>query len=93
VQEELLAKPIYRESDHVLIPPAVMRRTLAEVRRERLAVYRRHEAQHTQAVVAVAADHYIARPGRPASAVEDLPVDEQNPVLAHRCLLGCVTHK
>jgi DNA-binding IclR family transcriptional regulator len=58
VQEELLAKPIYRESDHVLIPPAVMRRTLAEVRRERLAVYRRHEAQHTQAVVAVAAPIY-----------------------------------
>jgi len=52
VHEELLAKPIYRESGHVLIPPAVMRRTLAEVRRERLAVYRRHEAQHTQAVVA-----------------------------------------
>jgi DNA-binding IclR family transcriptional regulator len=55
VQEELLAKPIYREPDKALIPPAVMRRTLAEVRRERLAIYRRQEAH---VVVAVAAPVY-----------------------------------
>ena len=58
VQEDLLAKPIYREPDNVLIPPSVLRRTLAEVRRERLAVYRRQEAQDAQAVVAVAAPIY-----------------------------------
>jgi len=55
VQEELLAKPMYREPDNVLIPPEVMRRTLAEVRRERLAIYRRRE---TQVLVAVAAPIY-----------------------------------
>jgi DNA-binding IclR family transcriptional regulator len=58
VQEELLAKPIYREPDNVLIPPAVMRRTLAEVRRERLAIYRRQAILQAQAVVAVAAPIY-----------------------------------
>ena len=58
VQEDLLAKPIYREPDNVLIPPSVLRRTLAEVRRERLAVYRRQETQDAQAVVAVAAPIY-----------------------------------
>jgi DNA-binding IclR family transcriptional regulator len=57
-QEELLAKPMYREPDSVLIPPAVLRRTLAEVRRERLAVYRRHAVQDAPAVVAVAAPIY-----------------------------------
>ena len=55
VQEELLAKPVYREPDGALIPPAALRRTLAEVRRERLAIYRRQEAH---VVVAVAAPVY-----------------------------------
>jgi len=50
-QEELLAKPMYREPDNVLIPSAVLRRTLAEVRRERLAVYRRRGVQDAPAVV------------------------------------------
>jgi DNA-binding IclR family transcriptional regulator len=43
LQEEFLARPMPREPDHVLIPPEVMRRTLADVRRERLAIYRRQE--------------------------------------------------
>jgi DNA-binding IclR family transcriptional regulator len=55
MQEEFLAKPIYREPDNVLIPAAVMRRTLAEVRHERLAIYRRQE---TEVLVAVAAPVY-----------------------------------
>lgn len=55
MQEEFLAKPIYREPDNVLIPAAVMRRSLAEVRRERLAIYRRKE---TEVLVAVAAPVY-----------------------------------
>ena len=55
LQEEFLAKPVYRQPDNVLIPPAVMRRTLAEVRRERLAIFRRQE---TEALVSVAAPIY-----------------------------------
>jgi DNA-binding IclR family transcriptional regulator len=51
VQEDFLARPMYREPDHELIPPDVMRRTLADVRRERLAVYRRQEQE---VIVAVA---------------------------------------
>ena len=43
---------MYGEPDHLLIPPEVMRRTLAEVRRERLAIYRRQEQE---VIVAVAA--------------------------------------
>lgn len=54
VQEELLAKPMYRHPGNALIPPAVMRRTLAEVRRERLAIYRRQETE----VLSVAAPVY-----------------------------------
>jgi DNA-binding IclR family transcriptional regulator len=53
LQEEFLARPMTREPDHVLIPPEVMRRTLADVRRERLAIYRRQEQQ--EVIVAVAA--------------------------------------
>src|SRR3984885_8307041 len=41
LQEEFLARPMYGEPDHLLIPPEVMRRTLAEVRRERRGLYRR----------------------------------------------------
>jgi DNA-binding IclR family transcriptional regulator len=52
VQEDFLARPMYGEPDHVLIPPEVMRRTLADVRRERLAIYRRQEQE---VIVAVAA--------------------------------------
>ncbi len=55
VQEEFLAKPIYRQPGNMLIPSTVMRRTLAEVRRERLAIYRRQE---TEVIVALAAPIY-----------------------------------
>ncbi|MGH3200936.1 MAG: IclR family transcriptional regulator [Streptosporangiaceae bacterium] len=53
LQEEFLTRPIYGEPDHLLIPPEVMRRTLADVRRERLAIYRREEQE--EVIVAVAA--------------------------------------
>jgi DNA-binding IclR family transcriptional regulator len=56
VQEEFLARPMYREPDNVLISPAVMRRTLAEVRRERLAIYRRQDK--SEVIIAVAAPIY-----------------------------------
>ena len=52
MQEEFLSRPIYRQPDNVLISPDVMRRTLAEVRREQLAIYRRQEQE---VIVAVAA--------------------------------------
>lgn len=52
VQEDVLARPLHSEPDQNLIPPAVMRRTLAEVRRERLAIYRRLEAEPLVAVAA-----------------------------------------
>jgi DNA-binding IclR family transcriptional regulator len=52
VQEEVLSRPLHSEPDQDLIPPAVMRRTLAEVRRERLAIYRRREAEPLVAVAA-----------------------------------------
>jgi hypothetical protein len=37
VHEEVLSRPLHGEPGQNLIPPAVMRRTLAEVRHERLA--------------------------------------------------------
>ena len=52
VQEEVLALPLHGEPDRNLIPPAEMRRTLAEVRRERLAIYRRLEEEPIVAVAA-----------------------------------------
>jgi DNA-binding IclR family transcriptional regulator len=52
LQEEFLTRPMYGEPDHALFPPEVMRRTLADVRRERLAIYRREEQE---VIVAVAA--------------------------------------
>ncbi|MDI5975077.1 IclR family transcriptional regulator [Amycolatopsis magusensis] len=53
VQEELLAEPIHREPDNQLIPAEKLRRTLAEVRRERLAIFRRQD--EAEAIVSVAA--------------------------------------
>ena len=53
VQEELLSKPVYSEPDNRLIPADVLRRTLAEVRRERLAIFRREDEHHS--IVSVAA--------------------------------------
>ena len=52
VQEEVLSLPLHGEPDRNLIPPAEMRRTLAEVRRERLAIYRRLEEEPIVAVAA-----------------------------------------
>jgi len=54
VQEEVLSRPLWLpgEPDQNLIPPAMLRRTLAEVRRERLAIYRRLEAEQIVAVAA-----------------------------------------
>ena len=49
------------EPDQNLIPPAVLRRTLAEVRRERLAIYRRLEAEPMVAVAApILGEHEVA---------------------------------
>lgn len=53
VQEELLSKPVYSEPDNRLILPDALRRTLADVRRERLAIFRR-EDEH-ESIVSVAA--------------------------------------
>jgi DNA-binding IclR family transcriptional regulator len=52
VQEEVLSLPLHGEPDQSLIPPTVMRRTLAEVRRERVAIYRRMDANPLVAVAA-----------------------------------------
>jgi DNA-binding IclR family transcriptional regulator len=52
MREEFLSRPMYRQPDNVLISPDAMRRTLAEVRREQLAIYRRQEQE---VIVAVAA--------------------------------------
>ncbi|GHF53501.1 DNA-binding IclR family transcriptional regulator [Amycolatopsis bartoniae] len=51
-QEELLATPVRREPDSVVLDPAALRRTLAAVRRERLAIFRRHEAEPLVSVAA-----------------------------------------
>jgi DNA-binding IclR family transcriptional regulator len=55
MQEEFLSRPMYRQPDNVLISPDVMRGTLAEVRREQLAIYRRQEQE---VIVAVATPIY-----------------------------------
>jgi DNA-binding IclR family transcriptional regulator len=52
VQEELLSQPLHAEPDKRIIPASVMRRTLAEVRRERVAIFRRTDLE---ALVSVAA--------------------------------------
>ncbi len=61
VQEEVLAQPLHDEPDKTLIPPAVMRRTLAEVRHERLAIYRRRDPDPLVAVAApIIGEHDVA---------------------------------
>ena len=63
VQEDVLSRPLSlpAEPDQNLIPPAVLRRTLAEVRRERLAIYRRLEAEPMVAVAApILGEHEVA---------------------------------
>lgn len=52
VQEALLAGPVDREPDNVPIPPATLRRSLAAVRRERLAIFRRRESEPLVSVAA-----------------------------------------
>ena len=54
VQEQVLSGPLPAPGgpDQAPMEPALLRRTLAEVRRERLAVYRRHEAEPLVAVAA-----------------------------------------
>ncbi|MFC4117264.1 IclR family transcriptional regulator [Nonomuraea zeae] len=53
VQEELLAKPVYSEPGNRLIPADTLRRTLADVRLKRLAVFRREDESET--IVSIAA--------------------------------------
>lgn len=53
IQEELLANPVYSEPGNQVIPPEKLRRTLAEVRRERVAIFRRED--ETETIVSVAA--------------------------------------
>ena len=61
VQEEVLAQPLHDEPDKTLIPAAVMRRTLAEVRHERLAIYRRRDPDPLVAVAApIIGEHDVA---------------------------------
>jgi DNA-binding IclR family transcriptional regulator len=61
VQEEVLAQPLHDEPDRNLVPPAVMRRTLAEVRHERLAIYRRRGPDPLVAVAApIIGEHDVA---------------------------------
>ena len=63
VQEDVLSRPLSLpgEPEQNLIPPAVLRRTLAEVRRERLAIYRRLEAEPMVAVAApILGEHEVA---------------------------------
>jgi DNA-binding IclR family transcriptional regulator len=76
VQEEVLAQPLRSEPDHHLIPPVVMRRTLAEVRRERLAIYRRLEEPP---IVAVAAPIFGEREEAIAAIGLLLPEREAQP--------------
>ncbi|WP_246115972.1 IclR family transcriptional regulator [Trebonia kvetii] len=76
VQEEVLAQPLRGEPDQNLIPPAVMRRTLAEVRRERLAIYRRMEEPP---IVAVAAPIFGEREEAIAAIGLLLPEREAQP--------------
>jgi len=59
-QEDVLAQPLHDEPDKALIPPAVMRRTLAEVRRERLAIYRRRDPDPLVAVAAPIIVEHVA---------------------------------
>jgi DNA-binding IclR family transcriptional regulator len=52
VQEEVLSRPLFGEPDRLPIDPAALRRTLAEVRRERLAIFRRREVEPLVSVAA-----------------------------------------
>lgn len=58
VQEDLLAQPMHSEPDRKPISADALRRKLAEVRRERLAVFRRQD--ENEAIVSVAAPVFDA---------------------------------
>lgn len=51
-QEEILARPLVHLPEQVPVDPAVLRRTLADVRRDELAVVRRNEPEPLVAVAA-----------------------------------------
>lgn len=51
-QEEVLDRPLVREPEHVPIPPAALRRTLADVRRDGLATLLRPAPQPLVSVAA-----------------------------------------
>jgi DNA-binding IclR family transcriptional regulator len=51
-QEEVLARPLYRPPDPVPVNPTRLRQVLAEVRRERVAVFRRKETEPLMSVAA-----------------------------------------
>ena len=51
-QEEMLGRPLVHEPEKVAVSPAALRRTLAEVRREGLATFRRHAPQPLVSVAA-----------------------------------------
>lgn len=76
VQDELLARPLHSEPDKVLVPAAAMRRTLAEVRRERVAIFRRTELE---TLVAVAAPVFDERDEAVAAIGVLLPEREAQP--------------
>src|SRR5581483_9852497 len=50
-----------------------------------VARFGRGAAAGPHALDAVTADHHVTGPGWCAGPVEDLPVDEQDPVLGHSC--------
>jgi DNA-binding IclR family transcriptional regulator len=51
-QEEMLARPLVHEPEKVAVSPAALRRTLAEIRREGLATFRRRTPQPLVSVAA-----------------------------------------
>ncbi|MGW0661034.1 IclR family transcriptional regulator [Streptodolium elevatio] len=85
VQEQMLSRPLHSEPGNDLVRPDALRRTLAEVRRRRLAVYRRQDATETivsvaapvfggdntvAAVLGVLVPHHVARPRQLGLAVQ-----------------------
>ncbi|OPC84665.1 IclR family transcriptional regulator [Embleya scabrispora] len=66
VQEDMLARPLYTEPGNDPIHPQDLRRTLAEIRRRRLTVFRRQDASET--IVSVAAPVF-GRDDTPAAAL------------------------
>ncbi|GAB3347692.1 IclR family transcriptional regulator [Modestobacter lapidis] len=78
VQEDVLAQPLVHEPEQVAVPAAVLRRTLAEVRREGLATLRR--AVPTP-LVSVAAPIFDADERVAAALSVIVPADHADPRL------------